>query len=205
MGKNIDPRISFFDSMAENWDGEKPSMQEMAARLDGHNALLGFQRGMDILEVGCGTGKTTSWIINRVAPGKVTAVDFSPAMIEKAAEKKLPADFLCMDVCERRFADRRFDVVFCFHSFPHFRDQVAALQNLAHSLKPGGRLIIMHLAGSSHINGFHANLAWPLNTDLLCTTEQWPALLATAGLKSVKLTDTDELFFLEAVKCNESN
>lgn len=123
-----DPRIAFFDSLAENWDGEKPSESEMAARLSQHTALLGFTRGMDILEVGCGTGKTTSWLINNVAPGKVTAVDFSPAMITNAAQKSLPADFICMDVCSERFNDRKFDAVFCFHSFPHFRNQSAALR-----------------------------------------------------------------------------
>lgn len=195
-----DPRIAFFDSLAENWDGEKPSECEMAMRLTQHAALLGFEHGMDVLEVGCGTGKTTAWLTINVAPGRVTAVDFSPAMIEKAVQKSLPADFICMDVCEERFEDRRFDVVFCFHSFPHFRDQAAALRNLSHALKPSGRLIIMHLAGSEHINGFHSHLAWPLNTDLLCESGQWPELLAAAGLECVKFIDKDDLFFLDAIR-----
>ena len=90
-------------------------------------------------------------------------------------------------------------MILCFHSFPHFRDQAAALRNFAGALKPGGRLIVMHLAGSDHINHFHANLEDVVKTDLLPVGEEWPPLLSQAGLRQKKLIDREDLFYMEAV------
>ena len=38
-----------------------------------------------VLEIGCGTGKNTEWIIERAT--SITAVDFSKGMLEKARTK----------------------------------------------------------------------------------------------------------------------
>ncbi len=200
--KNIqaDPRIEFFDNLAENWDNEEPSSEQMAEGLNMHSSLLNLQSGDNLLEVGCGTGKTTAWLVQQIAPGSVTAVDFSPAMIAQANQKTINADFLCMDVCSDSLGAERFDVILCFHCFPHFRDQSSALKNLTQSLKESGRLIVMHLAGSEHINGFHANLDGPVNGDMLPTGNDWIPLLNQAGLERIKLIDQENLFFMEAIK-----
>jgi ubiquinone/menaquinone biosynthesis C-methylase UbiE len=194
-----DPRIGFFDDLAAGWDEEEPSAQEMTARLSEQADLLALQAGQSLLEVGCGTGKTTAWLAERVAPGCVTAVDFAPEMIAKAVAKHIDADFACVDVCSDDLGEAQYDVILCFHSFPHFRDQAAALKNFTKALKPGGRLIVMHLAGSDHINHFHASVEGVVRHDVLPVGEEWPPLLTQAGLRQTKLIDREDLFFLEAV------
>ncbi len=193
-----DPRIGFFDALAANWDNELPSSQAMTDRLSQHVGLLALKPGMSLLEVGCGTGKTTAWLAAQVAPGRVKAIDFSPEMIARAMAKGIDADFACLDVCRDNLGRDRYDVILCLHSFPHFRDQAAALWNLAQALKPGGRLIVMHLAGSDHINHFHAGIDGAVNGDLLPVGEEWKALLRDAGLLQAMLIDREDLFFLEA-------
>ena len=195
-----DPRRDYFDSYADGWDGHEPSAAKVASRLEQAQKLLKFEHGMSVIEIGCGTGKTTSWIVDTVGAGNVVAVDFSSKMIEQAIKKPIEAEFVCADVCQAPPVDRQFDVVFCFHCFPHFRDQAAGLINLTENLKPDGRLIIMHLAGSEHINSFHINLPDPICTDLLCEKDQWPGLLAEANLKCDLFIDSDEIFFLEATR-----
>ncbi|MBN1943005.1 MAG: class I SAM-dependent methyltransferase [Phycisphaerae bacterium] len=194
-----DPRIGFFDALAECWDEEEPSAEEMTARLREQAALLDLRAGEALLEVGCGTGKTTACLAGCVAPGRVTAVDFSPAMIEKARLKGVDADFACLDVCRDDLGEERYDVILCFHSFPHFRDQAAALRRFAKALKPAGRLIVMHLAGSGHINHFHASVEGAVCNDVLPVGEEWTPLLRQAGLRETKLIDRENLFFLQAV------
>lgn len=199
MNYTNDPRVGFFDALAADWDAEEPSADTMAARLSAHADLLELGSGLSLLEVGCGTGKTTGWLAGQVAPGRVTAIDFSEKMIELARQKPIDADFACLDVCSDDLGRDVYDVILCFHSFPHFRDQRAALKNFAAALKPAGRLIVMHLAGSEHINQFHANLAGPVKGDVLPVGEQWTPLLDAAGLRQTNLIDRQDLFFLEAV------
>jgi ubiquinone/menaquinone biosynthesis C-methylase UbiE len=194
-----DPRIGFFDALAAGWDEEEPSAEEMTARLSEQAGLLALQPGDALLEVGCGTGKTTTWLASAVAPGRVTAVDFAPEMIAQARAKNIPADFACLDVCSDDLGEAKYDVILCFHCFPHFRDQAAALKNFAHAVKPGGRVLVMHLAGSEHINHFHSSVEGAVQHDMLPIGDQWPPLLTQAGLKQTKLIDREDLFFLEAI------
>jgi len=194
-----DPRIAFFDALAVNWDNEEPTSQAITVQLSQHADLLALKAGHTLLEVGCGTGKTTGWLAARVAPVRVTAVDFSPEMIAHASAKGIDADFACLDVCRDDLGQELYDAILCFHSFPHFRDQPAALRNFARALRPSGRLMVMHLAGSNHINHFHAGVDGPVKGDLLPAGPQWPALLSTAGLNQTRLIDREDLFFLEAV------
>ncbi len=193
-----DPRIGFFDALAPAWDREEPSQDETVARLDACRELMDLRPGTDLLEVGCGTGKTTAWLAAQVAPGRVTGVDFAPRMIEAARAKGIDADFRCLDVCGGPLALGPFDAVFCFHCFPHFRDQAAAVRNLSAVLRPAGRLIVMHLAGSEQINRFHAGLSSCVCRDLLPLPGQWASLLAAGGLVPLRQIDREDLFFLDA-------
>jgi len=193
-----DPRRKFFDDLAARWDEQEPSERTMTERLAEHADLLALAGGQRLLEVGCGAGKTTAWLAARVAPGRVTAIDFSPEMIAKARSKGIDADFACMDVCSDDLGAGRYDVILCFHSFPHFRDQPAALRSFRRALKPGGRLIVMHLAGSEQINRFHAGIDGPVNGDVLLAGAEWGALLSAAGLEQHSLIDREDLFFLSA-------
>jgi ubiquinone/menaquinone biosynthesis C-methylase UbiE len=195
----LDPRIGFFDNLAARWDDEEPSSQTMTARLSQHAELLALRPGLSLLEVGCGTGKTTAWLAAQVAPGRVMAIDFAPKMVARAKVKGIDADFTCLDVCRDNLGRERYDVILCFHSFPHFRDQPTALRNFANALKPTGRLIVMHLAGSAHINHFHAGVDGPVKGDVLPTGADWVPLLSTAGLAQATLIDCEDLFFLDAI------
>ena len=194
-----DPRIAFFDALAARWDSEEPSSQRMTARLSQHADLLSLKPGQSLLEVGCGTGKTTGWLAAQVAPGRVTAIDFAPDMIAKAQAKSIDVDFACMDVCRDDLDCGRYDVILCFHSFPHFRDQAAALRNFARALTPEGRLFVTHLAGSDHINRFHAGIDGPVKGDALPVGAAWDPLLSQAGLRMATLIDRENLFFLDAL------
>ncbi len=193
-----DPRIAFFDELAPRWDRDGQSPCETVERVSGLADHLAIKLGHDVLEVGCGTGQLTGWLAEQAGPGKVVAVDFSPAMVARAQAKGISAEFRVADACRDDLGTDCFDVVLCFHSFPHFRDQKAALRNLARAMKPGGRLMVMHLAGSAAINAFHAGVEGAVSVDHLPVGDEWPPLLAAAGLRRVSLIDTDDLFLLTA-------
>ena len=193
-----DPRIAFFDHHAPTWDQTRPDPVATLRRLQELNGRLGLRAGLDVLEVGCGTGQITRWLADLVKPGKVVAADFSPAMLAQARERGVDADFVLMDICGEGTVQRQFDVVLCFHSFPHFRDQAVALRQIARHLKPGGQLLVLHLVGSAQLNAFHHKVGGPVGHDHLPPASQWPELLRPVGLRVTEAVDREDLFLLKA-------
>jgi len=198
--QKVDPRIVFFDNLSASWDDSHQTEQIINKLKQLNSQLLGFTKRLDVLEVGCGTGSITTWLVDKIYPGKVTAIDFAPKMIEKAKQKNIKAKFLCADICQANtLPDEFYDIIFCFHSFPHFRDKSLALNNIKNLLKPRGSLIVLHLQGSKQINEFHSSLASPVSEDYLpVSTKEWDNLLVAAGLKRMKFINKPDLFFLKA-------
>jgi ubiquinone/menaquinone biosynthesis C-methylase UbiE len=195
-----DPRVAFFDNLAATWDTAEQNPAETRRRLEELSELLALRSGEDLLEVGCGTGQLTGWLADRVCPGRVVAIDFSPEMIQRASPKG-GGEFRVADVCQDDLGRAEFDVALCFHSFPHFRDQPAALRNLARCLKTEGRLIVMHLHSRAEINAFHVSVGGVIGGDLLPPDDLWEGWLAEAGMRTVKIMDAPDLFFLQADVC----
>jgi len=194
-----DPRIGFFDHLSEEWDASEQNPAETVQKVERLAEWLGLGPGQCVLEVGCGTGQLTGWLADRVRPGRVVAIDFSREMLRRARAKDIPATFRLADACQDDLGEAEFDVALCFHSFPHFRDQPAALRNLARCLKPGGRLIVMHLNRREEVNAFHLGLGGTIATDLLPDDDRWRTWLETAGFEPPEITDGEDGFFLRAV------
>ncbi len=193
-----DPRIAFFDHHAAAWDSYGPPAEQLLARLNDLRPALGLQPGQAVLEVGCGTGLVTTWLVEQVRPGRVTVLDFSPEMIAHAQARGVQAEFCCADVCADDLGQARFDAVWCMHVFPHFRDQAAALRNMTRALRPGGSLIVLHLDSRHAINALHDRVGGPITGDHLPGPDAWAELLRTVGLRQVELIERADLFFLRA-------
>jgi len=193
-----DPRIAFFDHLAPTWDENANEAAQTLQRLEALRELLGLRPGQDVLEIGCGTGRITGWLMQAVHPGRVVAADFSPAMLAQARARGVAADFRLMDICDEAFTEEAFDVVFCFNAFPHFRDQLRALHNIRRLLKRSGELVILHLIGSQQLNAFHARQSHPVRHDQMPPPGVWGEMLASTGLRLMSLTDEPNLYFLKA-------
>ncbi|MBN1853043.1 MAG: class I SAM-dependent methyltransferase [Pirellulales bacterium] len=195
-----DPRIAFFNGLANRWDttGQDPHMT--ICQVASHADRLQLRSGNDLLEVGCGTGQLTGWLAEQVAPGRVVAIDFAAEMLDEARRKKIPAEFRCRDICRDDIGISCFDVVLCFHSFPHFRDPVAAIRNSTRSLRPVGRFLVMHLSSRTKINAFHHDVGSAVGGDRLPADGTWHQMLSEVGWKVHDLVDEEDLFFLEAAR-----
>ncbi len=193
-----DPRIAFFDQHAPTWDTQGPDPAATLRRLRELDGRLGLRPGQDVLEVGCGTGQITGWLVDLVKPGRVVAADFSPAMLEQARARGWAAEFRHWDICVEQPVAERFDVVLCFHSFPHFRDPAGALRQMARLLKPGGELVVMHLAGQLPVRLSPGGGGGGGGGVRLPPAAEWPALLQPAGLCLISADDRDDLFLVKA-------
>ena len=191
-----DPRIDFFDAAAADWEAHMRPIAETLARLDALAGRLPLRPGDALLELGCGIGGVTEWLLQRVQPGNVTAVDFSPEMLRRARQRDFDVHWVCHDICDAPPPGGPFDVVFAMHCFPHLRDQPAALRHIRDAIRPGGHLVVVHLNHWRRINQTHDRIGGPVAGDHLPPPGDWPALLQNAEFDLQTLADEDDLLLV---------
>ncbi|WP_030383357.1 MULTISPECIES: class I SAM-dependent methyltransferase [unclassified Streptomyces] len=97
----------------------------------------------DLLDLGCGTGSLS--LLAAEAGHRVTGVDLSPAMLDRARAKLAgrDAEFLAGDAAAPPVGERRFDVVLVRHVLWTLPDPADALRRWHGLLRPGGRLVLV--------------------------------------------------------------
>lgn len=135
-----------WDSAADSFDQEADhGLLDPVVRRAWEQRLSHWLPGepSDVLDLGCGTGS-----LALVAAGqghRVTAVDSSPRMAERARAKLTGtgAAVLVGDAAEPPVKGRRFDVILARHVVWLLPDPAAALRHWAALLRPGGRLVLV--------------------------------------------------------------
>lgn len=111
-----------------------PALEEPHVR-----AALKDVRGLDVVDLGCGTGRHTAWLAE--AGARVTALDFSDGMLERA-RRKVPAGavrFLVHDLNEPLpLGDATFDAALSGLVIEHLRDLRAFFTEVRRVLSPSG-------------------------------------------------------------------
>ena len=99
-----------------------------------------------ILEIGCGHGIAVSLIAPQLKKGFITAIDISPAMIDKAVKKNegLKASFINGSLIDAPIKDRQFDKIFAFNVNVFHKDAEKELELIREYLAPLGALYIFH-------------------------------------------------------------
>lgn len=95
----------------------------------------------NILDVGCGDGKITAEIANKLSKGSITGVDLSPSMIAFAKASFPNLIFKIKDATDLDF-NSEFDSVFSFTTLQWIQNHKAFLQGAYQALKPSGTLAI---------------------------------------------------------------
>ena len=98
-----------------------------------------------VLDAGCGSGRVTELLADRLPRGRVVALDGSPGMIETARRRLARfgdrIEFVLADLARPLPLDRPVDAVLSTATFHWIADHDALFANLAAVLQPGGRLV----------------------------------------------------------------
>jgi trans-aconitate 2-methyltransferase len=106
-----------------------------------------------VLDAGCGSGKITAQLAERVPHGTVYAVDAAPSMVRHAQEALGGrAVAMCQDLTELALPEP-VDVVFSNATFHWIPDHDALFAALHRNMKPGGRLVAQ-CGGRGNIDAF---------------------------------------------------
>lgn len=117
--------------------------------LQGHEAVL---------DAGCGSGRVTRMLLDRLPRGRVVAVDAAPSMVEKARQS-LPSERVTVMVCDlaELRLEERVDAVFSNAVFHWVPDHERLFGRLYDALVPGGR-IVAQCGGQGNVERFHSML-----------------------------------------------
>jgi trans-aconitate 2-methyltransferase len=126
--------------------------------------LRGDERAMD---AGCGTGRLTEKLLERLPRGSVVGVDQSHNMLRQAAEHLDSTDgrarFVQADLVRLPF-EKDFDVVFSTATFHWVLDHEALFKSLARALKSGGK-IEAQCGGLGNLQKVHARTVALMKSD----------------------------------------
>ena len=158
MGDNADQRAFWSTEVGRQWVANDAALnahfQPVLDRLLKHAAP---KPGMDLLDLGCGTGQTTRAAARAVAPGgSATGIDISAPMIasaraqEGAPQPNVVAEtsdapglrYLCADAAHHDLGTAQFDLVISRFGAMFFDDPVAGFRNIGAALRPGARMVL---------------------------------------------------------------
>ena len=152
---NEDPTAAFANvEQAEFWSQLAPTWLEFEDQLEqvgGPPGELAMARlellpGQRVVDLGCGSGRTTLELAARVGPGgEVAGVDISAGMLARARERAARSgtgnvEFVHADVQVHELGEARFDAAYSRFGVMFFVDPVAAFANIRKALRPGAVL-----------------------------------------------------------------
>jgi ubiquinone/menaquinone biosynthesis C-methylase UbiE len=135
-----------FDTLAADYEGLRFVHVCATRLLELANLDANLTEGARVLDVATGTGLVALAAAHIVGPtGRVTGVDFSMQMLDKAREKLAQTDlhnveFVQGDAESLEFPDAHFDAVLCASSLFFVPDMARAAREFHRVLKPGARV-----------------------------------------------------------------
>ena len=173
----IIPTREGYDRWAEIYDIEQNpliSLEEPQVDL-----LLGDIAGLEIVDIGCGTGRHAVRLAGRGA--NVVGVDFSDGMLARAREKDGASRvrWVVHDANDLPLplADGAFDRVLCALVVDHIRDLAAFFTELGRLCAPAGRVVVTVMHPAMMLKGTQARFVDP-DTGLETRPESQPNLIA---------------------------
>ena len=136
---------SMFDRIAPVYD---PMNRIMTAGLDIRWRRLAaaavVRPGDRVLDAACGTGDFAVADL-RAGAGRVTGLDFSERMLERARRKDASIEWVRGDVLALPFDDGSFDAATVGFGVRNVEDLEAGLRELRRVVRPGGRLGVLEI------------------------------------------------------------
>lgn len=193
--------------MTREWDARTydrisdPMLRMGLAVLD-RLPLRGDER---VLDAGCGSGRVTERLAERLPNGRVVALDGSAAMIEAARDRLARfgdrVDYVVADLGRPLPVPGPVDAILSTATFHWVADHDALFANLAAVLRPGGRLVAQ-CGGAGNLDAVMAAIAsvgdgWRGPTRFE-TAEATAARLVASGFRDVRCWLAAEPVTLEA-------
>lgn len=144
-----------YNTWAQQYDTNENKTRDLEATA--LRTVLSEKHFQNCLEIGCGTGKNTEWLITKAE--QVTAVDLSEEMLAKA-KQKISSDnvnFIQADITQPwYFGDQKFDLVTFSLVLEHIENLNTIFEKISDVLEPQGQIYIGELHPFKQYSGTKA-------------------------------------------------
>jgi 2-polyprenyl-3-methyl-5-hydroxy-6-metoxy-1,4-benzoquinol methylase len=110
----------------------------------------------NILEIGCGPGNISKYLLSKRPDDRIEGIDISPKMIELAQANNPTASYQVMDCRSIHLLDKKYDGIICGFCLPYISvEESRKLMTDAHELlQPGGIFYVSFVEGDERKSGF---------------------------------------------------
>jgi 2-polyprenyl-3-methyl-5-hydroxy-6-metoxy-1,4-benzoquinol methylase len=142
-----------------------------------------------ILEIGCGPGNITKYLLNKRPDFRIEGIDISPNMIELAKANNPTADFKVMDCRKIDKLKSKFDGIICGFCFPYLSepDSSKLVKDCGNLLNDKGVIYISFVEGDYIKSGFQIASSGDRTYFYFHTLDSLAKELATNNFETIKL------------------
>jgi ubiquinone/menaquinone biosynthesis C-methylase UbiE len=174
--------FGYWDETTQN---QKQACENLVEKL---LELIPARKG-SILDVACGKGATTAYLLKYYQPHMVTGINISEKQLHIARNNAPGCTFLNMNATDLKFQDNSFDNIICVEAAFHFDTRTKFFEEAHRILKSRGCLVL-----SDFIMTFEGEKKRKSQTvkNFISNLEEYKDLLYQAGFKNAKLIDATE-------------
>lgn len=114
-----------------------------------------LEEGIDVLEIGCGSGRASCRLAERFPNSRFTAYDLCEDALEVGAQIKRDKNLSNLTITTRDITnlghDNAFDLVLAFDVVHDQKDPATVLDNVRAALRPGATFLMQDIAASSYL------------------------------------------------------
>jgi len=183
-----------YNVWAEQYDTNINKTRDLEAKV--LRASLANIEFDDCLEIGCGTGKNTAWLITKAK--HITAVDLSEEMLNKAKAKinNANVEFVQADIThDWSFAKQQYDLITFSLVLEHIENLYLIFEKVAASLRSGGHVYVGELHPFKQYTGSKARFETNDGLQIVnCFNHHISDFILAAKQSGLLLADVNEFF-----------
>jgi len=154
--------VVIFDKYAPLYEAKYMSVAKYHESLEIFTASLSSAFA-SILELACGPGNITKYLLDKVPTLKILATDLSPAMLRLAHSNSPTASFLLLDCRSILELKSKYDAIICGFGLPYIskEDAIQMIKDASKSLNNGGLIYFSTMEDDYSKSGYKTSSTDP--------------------------------------------